>query len=69
MSFVRAGEDGSDVYVYPGEYADGREYFMCCEPLATKDEMEMHLLNHVAAGDRVPESAFDKLAAWPETEI
>lgn len=64
MSFIRIGEQDSDVYVYPGSYADGREYFMCCEPLDTKDELRRHLLDHLAKGDCVPERAFDEMDAW-----
>lgn len=68
MSFIRVGEQDSDVYVYPGEYSNGVEYFMCCERLATKDDMVDHLLGHRAIGDRVPDEAFDRLAEWDRIE-
>lgn len=71
MSFIRFGEQGSSVYVYPGSYSSGREYFDCCgcslieeSRLDTKAEMHQHLLAHLAAGHVVPEKAFDELEAW-----
>jgi hypothetical protein len=64
MSFIRPGELDSDVYVYPVEYSNGVEGFMCCEVLSTKDDMVDHLLAHRHYGDCVPDEAFDRLAEW-----
>jgi hypothetical protein len=64
MSFIRAGEQGSDVYVYPAEVKDGSEVYVCCWPMSTKRRMAAHLRWHVEAGDCVPQKTFDELEAW-----
>lgn len=63
MSFVRFGEDGSDVYVY--ECKTGLE---CCACQLRKDwihptysAMLDHLGEHRKAGHRVPQDVFDEL--------
>ncbi len=71
MSFIRFGEQRSDVYVY--EASDG---LVCCGCHFVKDgfraasrnpeEMLRHLELHRLAGDTVPEKAFSELrAAYP----
>lgn len=69
MSFIRAGEQGSDVYVYPGEYSSGLEYFQCCERFDTKGEMFDHLVEHRAAGECVPDVTFARLAEWDRVQL
>jgi hypothetical protein len=72
VSFIRFGEQGSNVYVYPGTFKDGRDYYDCCgcsldddgARFEAKSDMRKHLLDHRAAGDVVPDRAFDELEAW-----
>lgn len=77
MSYVRRGQDGSDVYVYPSEYddAEGRlvEQWVCLHLdeegehgpgtlyAKTRREILDHLLEHRRAGDIVPEYALERL--------
>jgi hypothetical protein len=70
MSFVRFGEQGSDVYVYEST-AGG---FECCRCelrggiVTVPDPAGMieHPLEHRAAGHVVPQSALDELRAEVE---
>jgi hypothetical protein len=61
MSYVRWGEDDSDVYVYE----DVRGGLMCCgcslgvfppgsAPMLDQERFVEHLREHIAAGDVVP---------------
>ena len=77
MSYARFGCDGSDVYVYAGSVG-----IECCGCALSADETDpapmshdqaiAHLRLHVAAGQRVPEFVFERLAAdrdqYPPTE-
>lgn len=72
MSYVRFGEQNSDVYVY---FSTGRGYVCCsCHLVETPFSVEKpravdmirHLEEHVAAGDTVPKRAFDRLLADTE---
>ncbi len=67
MSYARWGCEGSDVYVY-----GGLSGIVCCECALSDDdgadrvcktnrEMIIHLEEHRAAGDTVPESALEQL--------
>ena len=71
MSYVRFGQDDSDVYVY--EHVDG--YYCCCM-CALEDcrdhhetpaafDMAEHLRDHRRAGHHVPQWAIDRLVLWP----
>lgn len=75
MSYVRFGEDGSDVYVFRTQVG-GVEMFECCGCSFVGDEslswsfrvvsaaaMVDHLLSHRDGGEVVPQAALDDLAA------
>lgn len=70
MSYVRWGQDGSDVYVYGASgSADPADEYLVCMHLGDEDsftcktpvEMIAHLREHQARGDTVPESAIERL--------
>ncbi len=60
MAYCRMGED-SDVYMYNS----GVGWICCCGVddvvLETREEALQHLLQHRDKGDRVPQSAVDRL--------
>jgi hypothetical protein len=70
VSFVRVGEDGSDVYIY----ADSRGYVTCCwcpldaDPRTTdRDVMLAHVADHRQAGHHVPDWVDARLEVrWPD---
>lgn len=57
MSYVRQGQDGSDVYVI------GSDAYECCgcASFQTAENMLIHLHRHRANGDCVPEYVFTRL--------
>jgi hypothetical protein len=65
VSFIRPGEQDSDIYAYPAECADGREVFICCGPhLHTKQAVRAHFDQHRADGYCVPDEAYRRLDEW-----
>ena len=71
MSYVRFGENGSQVFVYL-HVQGGIE---CCDcPLGecywahTAAEMADHLREHLAAGHVVPDGVIDRILANPDLE-
>lgn len=75
MSYVRFGEDGSDVYVFR-TMVDGVEMFECCDCSFVGDEavcpsirtesaatMVDHLRSHMDGGEVVPPWVLEDLAA------
>jgi len=71
MSYVRLGENGSDVYVYDSALGG----FECCAckldatvAFLTRSGMIAHLQEHIAAGHVVPAYAIERLQEEIETE-
>lgn len=64
MSYVRFGQDESDVYVYPTEIGTRRAVHCCCCLNAyTTSDAVAHLQEHLAAGDVVPEYVIPNIEA------
>jgi len=74
MSYVRFGEEGSDVYVYSHAYGG-----FVCDMCRLEEEnwtfvamsrsgMIAHLREHIAAGHVVPECAIERLEEEIEAE-
>lgn len=64
MSFARAGEGGSQVYVYACDTARGPA-LMCCSPLFSATDMLNHLAaDHRDRGDVVPDWVFEGVRRW-----
>jgi hypothetical protein len=67
MSFVRWGQDQSDVYVYAGELVGTGPVLVCCGCAVfapTAADMLAHLQRHTDAGDTVPAYLAPVLADW-----
>lgn len=66
MSYVRMGEDGSDVYVYMTTAG-----LVCCggRPMTSTAAMVDHLRGHQADGDYVPGDVIPALEADDESNF
>jgi hypothetical protein len=66
MSYVRRGEDGSDVYVYMTTAG-----LICCggRPMTSTAAMVGHLRRHIAAGECVPPDVIPALEADDESNF
>ncbi|MEU3052233.1 hypothetical protein [Streptomyces griseus] len=73
MSYVRWGEQGSDVYVF--WHVEG--WIECCGcslredgfQAASADEMEQHLKEHRSVGDCVPDNVMPEIRADEKARV
>lgn len=84
MSYVRWGEDGSDVYIYGSANEDGTgrdTRLVCCACYTAQDEDDMlsHIAAHRERGEFVPSYVDDELrhdrdhrkatGTWPDYQL
>lgn len=65
MAYVRMGQDASDVYVYPTEVGDRRviECVTCSFTAHSTECAVVHLREHIAEGDTVPDYVIPQVEA------
>ncbi len=65
MSYCRKGDVDSDVYVIADSTLDGSLRCFCGDKsfIGERDEMVLHLVEHLQKGDKVPLRTFQRLLA------